>query len=401
MNQDNTDVQYTSQPGGYLSWGSYRFEIARDGSCGEVVPIRDANNVPWGYHMNVVKLLEVSPGKDCVMLKNIHPLANGDVSVDISIIHPYLDKRYTAFDVMGIIIFPASYTLPDNEIRAKLGMDPWTLSETRVSNSKYGDAELINADGLTDAWNTQAYNQYVHFTGGWCRVGLKPGDKSLPIFNYYQGKFATGDNLSTINGFKRYYSNEDRHMFEVGKTVTRTFIIRPPATGPILASYSIYAHWWPATTVPVNDPAKDFPPEANSALPYEFYITQDSPLDPNVFKDPNMTLEKYRTLVDEKFHWHIKTWDPDTSKWQASMCDIYEFAGNGGFHGPHPCGAPDDYYVQGAYFAYYVKIPDGLPGTYPLLCFLTVREPAIPSYLTAATAVFVLQVQIADYDGSY
>ena len=71
-------------------------------------------------------------------------------------------------------------------------------------------------------------------------------------------------------------------MFEAGATVSRTFIIRPPDQRADQASYSVYAHWWPATNIPVVDPETDFPPEANSALPYEFYITQDAPLIPTI-----------------------------------------------------------------------------------------------------------------------
>ena len=143
----------SSKLGGYLGWGCYDFEIARDGSSWSVVPSRSAQDMPWGYHMNVVKLLEVSPGKDGITLHNIHVLPNGDVSVDMSIKHPYYDRRYTGFDVMGIIIFPASQIIPDENLRAQVGLGPST-DHFRMANSKFGDAELMNPDGWTDAWNT-------------------------------------------------------------------------------------------------------------------------------------------------------------------------------------------------------------------------------------------------------
>jgi len=85
---------------GYIPWGFYDFEIARDGSYGEVIPNRQAELEMWGYHMNVVKFLEVSPCTDCLTLKNIHLLGNGDVSVDISLRHPFIDRRYTGFDAI-------------------------------------------------------------------------------------------------------------------------------------------------------------------------------------------------------------------------------------------------------------------------------------------------------------
>jgi len=150
----------------------------------------------------------------------------------------------------------------------------------------------MNPDGWTNAWSSEEgtwcwnYNWYQEF---------KPDD--LPIFQYYPGKIASGENLSTLSAFKRYHSTEDRHMFEVGKTVTQTFIIRPPESGPILASYAIYAHWFPADVIPVVDPATDFPPEANSPLPYEFYVIQDELIDPDA---PDM-------VNSERVRWRIKT----------------------------------------------------------------------------------------------
>jgi len=141
--------------GGYYPWGHYNLEIARDGSYSEVTPIRTADEM-WGYHMNVVKLLEVSPCTNCVTLSNIHTLTNGDVSVDNSIKYPFYDKRYTGFDVRGIIMFPASQYFPDDNIRALMGFDPWPGPwRLRIANHEYGDAELMNPDGWTVAWSSE------------------------------------------------------------------------------------------------------------------------------------------------------------------------------------------------------------------------------------------------------
>jgi len=93
----NLSQSYSSDIGGYYPWGFWDFEIARDGSYAEVVPNRGAlgTHYMWGYHMNVVKFLEVSPCTDCLKLENIHMLGNGDVSVDISLRHPFIHSLKT------------------------------------------------------------------------------------------------------------------------------------------------------------------------------------------------------------------------------------------------------------------------------------------------------------------
>jgi len=354
-------ISTESEWGSYIPWGHYNLEIARDGSYAEVVPIREANMEMWGYHLNVLKLLETSPCTNCVTLSNVHVLPNGDVAVDISLRHPYYDRRYTGFDVRGIIMFPATQCYPDDDIRALMGLDPYLNGwKFKIANHEYGDAELMNPDGWTEAWSSEEgpsawdYNWYQDFI---------PED--LPIFRYYEGKIASGENLSTMSAYIRYHSTDTRHMFEVGKTVTRTYIIRPPESGPIQASYAIYAHWFPADTVPVVDPAIDFPPEANSPLPYEFYVTQDAPIDPDA----------PLSVIDELVHWHIKTWSIGHELWSTTVSDM-GFSGNSGHDPvPHPSGDPDDYMVVAGYFNAYPLIEGGLPGTWPMLCKLSIYNP--------------------------
>jgi hypothetical protein len=208
---------------------------------------------------------------------------------------------------------------------------------------------------------------------------------------YYPGKFASGENLSTLSAFKRYYSTEVRHMFEVGHAVTRTYIIRPPATGPIMASYAVYAHWYPAVNIPVINPAVDFPPEANSPLPYEFYITQDSPLD---FDNPDETAEK------EKVHWHIKTWDIEYKYWTGSGLD-FAGEGTGGGMSPHPSGEPDDYMPDNlSYFNCYPALPDAFPGTLPMILIFRVRNPKdfVPN-ISVGEEIYIAQLEYAAIDG--
>jgi hypothetical protein len=104
-----------------IPWGYYDLEIARDGSYAHIIPNRTVN-WRWGIHLNAVKLLEQDPCTKCISTSNVHKLPNGDVSVDITITHPYKNPMYTGFDVRGIIMFPASQYIPDQELREKAGI---------------------------------------------------------------------------------------------------------------------------------------------------------------------------------------------------------------------------------------------------------------------------------------
>jgi hypothetical protein len=378
---------------GYISWGYYNFEIATDGSYAEVLPDRSAN-MRWGYHLNVVKLLEVEPCTDCVSISNIYVNPEGNVSVDVSIKHPFTDRRYTGFDVRGIIMFPASWYYPDNELRAKAGLAPWNGEwHARIASSALGDAELVNGDGLTAIWNPVGTE--VAFAGSWYMYDIKKYlDPKLPIFNYYPGKFASGDNLSTLSPFINFYSTETRHMFEAGKTVTRTYIIKPPATGLIKASYAVYAHWFPPDNVPVIDPATDFPPNANSPMPYEFWVTQDALLDPDA---PDLEPDKH-------VHWHIKNWSIDPSYWYCGTGDFIDTGGTGQNLIPHPDGEPDDYMVTANYIGDYWKIPDAYPGIWPMWCVISVSsplDPYQPPFLEVGVDVYIANFEYAPLDGKW
>ncbi|HDS30175.1 MAG TPA: hypothetical protein ENN67_03940, partial [Firmicutes bacterium] len=345
--------------GGWKSWGNYKLVIDREGAFGSFVPDRSANKKEynWGIHLNVLKLLESEPCSNCLTLSNIHKLPDGDISVDISITHPYPNHlEFTGFDVRGIIMFPASQLFPDNDLRQAAGYDPWIPWFVRIANHEKGDAELMNPDGWTTIWgewedpNSEPYAAFHKLTEG-----------DFPILKYYPGKYATGENLSMISAFKRYYSDETRYMFEPGKTVTRTYIIRPPSTGPIQASYAIYAHWAPATVSPVTNPELDFPPEANAPMPYEFWITQDEVL------DPDMPMIERASHI----HFHIKTWHIKYDKyWLVGACDIAFVNNVGGGIWPHPSREPDDYWQWPWFPEPYVYIPGYLPGlcTYLYRC---------------------------------
>jgi hypothetical protein len=368
--------------GQFVNWGIWNLEIAADGSSYTITPQR--YNSVWGIHLNAVKLLEKSPCADCLKISNIHLLANGDVAVDISIRHPFDNAICTGFDVRGIIMFPSSQVQPDNELRALVGMEPWEGTTRLFSRYELGDAELMNPDGFTRAFNPTD-------TSLW-DINVEEG---YPIFEYYPGKYASGENIGTVNAFKRYLSSEERHMFEINKTVTRTYVIRPPASGPIQACYAVYAHWAPPINTPVTNPLTDFGLDANSMLPYEFWVEQTQPLDPDAPPGENCL----------RLKWHMKWWPkpPGISYFQhggqnVSLFSAVDYAWT---LLPHPSGEPDTYYVKGIETEKYLLLneidPGYLPSFEPYLFFYD----DFTNYGVLSLEWYILRLEIEAPDGHW
>lgn len=369
----------------WINWGLYDFEIARDGSYWQVITRKLSNGPPeqfLGYHINAVKLLETSPCTNCIWLSNLHKLANGDLSVDISIKHPFDNPVYTGFDVRGIIMFPASQYWPDNELRLLAGYPVDPKWNHRFSSEAKGDAILVNAEGWTAIWAPEYGSK---------GSGFFPLEKGYPIFEYYPGKMASGKNVGTLNPYRRFYSNPNRHMFEPGKTVTRTYIIRPPASGPIQACYAVYAHWAEPAKIPVTDPASDFPPIANSLLPYEYYVYQDQIIDPDAPPEVN------------KHHifYHIKTWFPGLDNLTSEYRNIMAIH-NDAIHTIYPDPLlPDKYHP--AYFNTYgfLALPPGYTDKLTHL-FRVESYPWDPPGIYARTQDwYILDIQFSQSDGEW
>jgi len=373
------EVREALSNGGDVCWGTCDLVIARDGSEWEVIPRRGAQGT-WGYHLNAVKLLEISPGKECIKIAKVSVLPGGDLAVDISITHPYDDPIYTGFDVRGIIMFPSSQYLPDNELRAKGGQEPAGQVHIWFASYRKGDAELMNADGYTSIWSPYEISDQKY------DYELEDG---YPIFGYYEGGMASGEHVGTHNGFKRYYTNENRHMFEVGRTATRTFVVRPPAEGQIEACYAVYAHWAPPLVYPVTDPAADFGPEANSPLPYEFWIEQVGPIDPDAPCE----------VSAENVLWHIKYWHFGIDTWIPVWTDL--------IGGSHAIGlteafdkCPDCYHLN-SFGTAYPAIPDICPGTWPVLFVLHVDPDGLMYNGYLATDYYIAWLDIEALDDEW
>jgi hypothetical protein len=170
--------------------------------------------------------------------------------LSVQITHPFPGlRRYTGFDVKGIVMFQGS-----REFDLNPPSSPFYPENYRVSSRLLGDPELLNADGYTFRWCPE-------FDIG----------SSMPIFNYWPGKYSNGTPTANVNGFLNYYSDENRHMFECDASLSRTYHIWLPP-GPLVVGYAVEACWEPPLVNPVINPAEDFPITANQPEPYYFNV---------------------------------------------------------------------------------------------------------------------------------
>ena len=236
-------------------WGLWTFYIPESRDRVDVEPVRIAQG-----HMNVLKKLEVDDCSNCVTITKI--INNGDSTIDLTvrITHPYIgEPQLTGFDVKGIVMFDGSYEAAG--ISGVDGLeklpDPFIVSWREL-----GDPELLNPDGYTILWSP------IYDSGS-----------SLPILNYWPGKYSNGTPTANLNAYLEFYTTEERHMFASGSSVLRTYHIYLPP-GPVVVGYAVDACWVPPDVTPVIDPLNDFPISANQPEPYylRFVINDGEPI---------------------------------------------------------------------------------------------------------------------------
>ncbi|HEX9745024.1 MAG TPA: hypothetical protein VGB30_06310 [bacterium] len=232
----------------------------------------------------------------------------------------------------------------------------------------------------------------------WFRLIHLPAVK-YSFFPYYYfpidedpGKYASGENIGTLNPYIRFHSTEIRHMFEAGKTVTRTYIIKPPAQGPIQAHYAVYAHWHEADIKPVTNPATDFPLDANSSMPYELNIYQDGLIDPDA-PPP---------VQAEHIHFYVKSWEViPLEKWTLGERDLLQGSFSGMSLTPHPDGLPDEYvntYITGDGY----NPLDPYPGTWTIIFHIVMPDLEFPGGISrAGTEWWIMDVEFSESDGKW
>lgn len=233
----------SQSPSSHYSWGTWTIFIDETHTRIDAVPCR----VPQ-FHLNALRFSEEYCA-DCLKITHIVNNLDGTIDLTVSLKHPFEGfPQYTGFDVKGIIMFEGSYTLMNDDPEVPMP-DP-----IRMSWRKLGDPEVLNPDGYTYYWSPS-------YESG----------SSLPMFNYWEGRFARGVPTADLNAFKNFYSLEERHIFETDKTVESTYTIWLPP-GPIVAGYAIDASWAPPVRTPVTDPVNDFPLSANQPEYYHFEV---------------------------------------------------------------------------------------------------------------------------------
>ncbi len=240
-----TGLTQASPPAGPPSeshglWGFWWIYVDPDNSEWEIIPSRDPV-----MHANIRRFLEDGlPCDDCLSIEGIAPGPDDTKLVDIQISHPFPDNdTFTGFDVRAIAMWN--------------GNEVWPESGLRTQDPDGTDGLVLNADGYTTLFNPTDY----------------PEGSSIPLFTYSKGSMATYTAPdSTLNPWLDYYTDEDRHMFRAGESVTRTWQIRFPTGGPFVLGYAVDACWeLPNPNPPVNIP-DDFPLTANRPEAYQVEI---------------------------------------------------------------------------------------------------------------------------------
>jgi len=231
----------------YRLAGEWTFFISAERDRVDVVPRRDPH-----FHLNALKFLE-EYCKDCLQITGIKNNGDGTIDLTVRISHPFKGlPQYTGFDVKGIIMFNGSHKVPFACSYIWPYGEWGNPSYLYINWRETGDPELLNPDGYTVRWSP------------WW-----PSDSSLPIFNYWRGKYAIGNPTASVNAYLNFYTDAERHMFRVDGQVERTYRIWLPP-GPVAAGYAVEACWVPPTVTPVTDPLNDFPISANQEEPYHF-----------------------------------------------------------------------------------------------------------------------------------
>jgi hypothetical protein len=247
--------------GPYRLWGEWDLLINDTHERIDVVPRRQGR-----FHLNALKFLE-SYCSDCLKITGLKNNGDGTIDLTVQITHPFPGMpQYTGFDVKGIIMFNGSHEIVNYYGDQTLPKFPLWPDSYHVSWERMGDPELLNADGYTWRWSPS-------YDSG----------SSMPIFNYWEGKYAHGIPTANINGYKDFFTNSDRHMFETGKQASATYHVWLPP-GPVTAGYAVEACWEPPINTPVTNPAEDFPITANQPEAYHFKLVVN---EGKTITDPN------------------------------------------------------------------------------------------------------------------
>jgi len=227
-------------------WGVYKGTISADRTEVSLVPDR---NSQFHQSYNVLTFLEQGPCFDCVKIISKEQVGPNRFDFSIQIEHPFPNhKELTGFDVFGGVQFASQHVVADDPyFWGDVFYMPWRLD---------GEPQLLNPDGY-DRWLTTPQNNYL-----W---GFQDGALG--------GQQVDFDEDGILHwGYRLFYTNENRHMFEAGGIDSRTYELWLPEGEEIKFGYVVVACWREPDVMPVTDPAVDFPINANRAGPYRYEV---------------------------------------------------------------------------------------------------------------------------------
>ncbi len=255
----NPTSQATIHSNRYL-WGIWQVHIDRDLGSAVVTRNREAE-----MHLNCVRLLEVTPCKNCLSMENLQLLPDNVIQGDLKLKHPYAsgNMKLSGFDVRGIFIGEADYT--------------WPVSGRKMA---VGDSvpRLLNPDGYTSLFNPTEFPQ-----------------TNPPALGYIPGNYTFGGDLTaTLNPYVAFKRLEPRRIFLFGETGVRTIQVKFPE-GPLEFGYAIDG-CWQTFPGPCIDPVVDFPPDANCLEAYQISTWAG----PGLSLDPGAWSYVYATVYDHQ-----------------------------------------------------------------------------------------------------
>ena len=212
---------------GHNLLGLWTMEVDPGGSW-TATPLRTGD-----FHMNVRVWLE-NPDK-LLRVLTAQPLPGNALEARIEITHPFDDAAMWGFDVRGICILPGS--------RHYSTINQW------VSDESLGDPVLANAEGYTNLWNPAQFAGSGIFAWSPGRMGRTP-----PI-----------NGIATVNGYRNFFTDRERHVFEPGGTTSAYYQMR--LNGPLKFTYAVDVSWRPPKKSPPSGP-DDFPISANMPEAY-------------------------------------------------------------------------------------------------------------------------------------
>ena len=281
QNSAITDNKFVSENPNHHFMGYSLFSIDTETGEMEVIPLRSVD-----FHLNVVPVLNGTMGVSAKGVPDQADPQNGLFVFDVTLTHPFDNKKFTGFDTRGILLTSGS-----------LQIGPLVFADV-------DETRLENADGYTRWWNPSEFIEPGIFGYMKGNLSFSPTASLTATINPYK---IFADALSSTDSFfplilKGLNQADSRAVFSAGIENTRRYKIRfETDPGPkVVFGYAVDAAWsMPLVNPPVDIPG-DFPITANQ--PEAFALTVTQPLN-TLYYDSEVTagggsLELYIDVYD-------------------------------------------------------------------------------------------------------